>query len=78
MNAKKCDRCGKYYCGGDTASVTLTNGVNNFARTMFKWDLNPKEKSYDLCENRIEEFNKWMNPDDVDAEKVVNEIHETE
>lgn len=64
MNAKKCDRCGRYCEGNETAIITLTNGANNFARAIFRCDLNPKEKSYDLCEECAEGFEKWIHPDE--------------
>lgn len=75
MNAKKCDRCGKYYEGKETAAVTLTNGENNFTRALLRCDLNPKEKSYDLCNDCADSFGKWMDNSEVE-EHERNSVHD--
>ncbi len=60
MNAKKCDRCGKYYTDGSFAcysggSMTI---VSSTGRKVIN-----KNTEYDLCEECAEGFEKWMKQD---------------
>lgn len=75
MDAKKCDRCGTYYVDSESAVITLRRGAYNFARAMFGAKLNDQEKDFDLCDECVEEFKKWMN---IDEKKTIEEPHGTE
>ncbi len=61
MNAKRCDRCGKYYvtdgehiyCDGE--SITVFSDVGK--------RVSDRKAAYDLCENCAESFEKWLRLD---------------
>ena len=58
MDAKKCDRCGKFYCKeSKNAYMIRGNG------TLFD---NVTRKGYDLCSECDEELNEWINSDGDD------------
>lgn len=80
MDAKKCDRCGKYFeVKGSSKQITFTRNACNFIRLIFKRKNNNNENNgFDLCNECFEELKKWMNMEAVDAEKIADEPHGTE
>ena len=59
--AKKCDRCGKLY--EHYPKGKLTGDRNNAIRTLFKneyGDFSIPDKTIDLCEKCMSEFNEFM------------------
>lgn len=86
MNAKKCDRCGKFYENEESAAIKLTNGADNFCRRLWGVNINHNEKTFDLCDDCVEEFQKWMEQgkgqdqeiDDDYANQVVKGANGTE
>lgn len=57
MNAKKCDRCGKYYTYGDF--VRYDGGAITIFSNTGKKVIDSKT-TYDLCDDCADEFKKWM------------------
>jgi len=62
MNAKKCDRCGKFYeTGGNTSLIQCDS---EYVGVLLYSDIYPKKANntiHDLCNDCAEEFQKWMN-----------------
>lgn len=59
--AKKCDRCGKLY--EHYPKGKLTGNRNNAIRTLFKneyGDFSIPDKTIDLCQECMSEFDKFM------------------
>ena len=65
MNAKKCDRCGKYYEPYQRADSHMTSTGNTVYNVKFncvkiciddKWC-----GTFDLCPECAKDFNKWIN-----------------
>lgn len=77
MNAKKCDRCGKYYETENSVTIQYVYGQVKFVPFI---GLCPEKTTYDLCADCAEEFQEWMNSlsDDTLAEQVAQEPHGTE
>lgn len=71
MDAKKCDRCGKYY---DKNSNTLgrsfknSNGVTNLSGMAYINIVNDVKGRTDLCDECIEKLMKFMKMEDMKEE----------
>ena len=63
MDAHKCDRCGKYYDNNvlfkaeDIESATIVGVRARF----YKNNNYGSDKAYDLCDDCIMDFYKWIN-----------------
>lgn len=60
-NAKKCDRCGKFY---DPNESTFKKDVSQFKLAKLK---NCFERELDLCQNCQYELKNWMNKTQFDG-----------
>lgn len=63
MNAHKCDRCGKYYDKNKRFSAEYDNGpyvVGVRARCKNSNGTYSNDIAYDLCDDCIMEFYKWL------------------
>ena len=66
-NAKKCDRCGKFYDGNTRfpadqyGLLSLTNGDIYIESVMTMTTGGYHYKNYDLCDDCIEDFKKFIN-----------------
>ena len=70
-DAKKCDRCGKYY-----DKCTKKRYVNGCFVLGIKIYTSGPFRAYDLCEDCVEDLYKFMNIDD--KEKAVDRYHYAE
>lgn len=61
MNAKKCDRCGKYYTDG--SFVCHSGGSITIVSSTGRKAIN-KDTEYDLCDECTEGFEKWLHLDE--------------
>lgn len=55
MNAKKCDRCGRYFKCDDNYLELTVRPIIERTTPMFG-------NEYDLCESCREDFNNFINP----------------
>lgn len=63
MQAKKCDRCGKYYsCYHDSYPISKSNKVNGIMLI----DINDngerymRHNSFDICQDCMRDFTEWL------------------
>ena len=54
MNAKKCDRCGKYFDSNNHYLILKAKPIIDLTEPMFG-------NEYDLCESCQQDFNNFMN-----------------
>ena len=67
MNAKRCDRCGKYYESEGTGTVTVTvkHGEDSTKISPYIgiYTKEAERHIHDLCEECAKDFEKWMKQD---------------
>ena len=63
MDAKKCDRCGKFF--GRNENKDFDGGVIMFFDFDIYWVYENAKIRADLCENCIKELERWLNDDNT-------------
>ena len=67
MNAKKCDRCGRYY-DKNSKHVTGTNPTLHAKGVQVFTDFERISQEWDLCDGCLTEFFNWVNTKKEDEE----------